>query len=286
MATRSRARSPGRAEAAVRQHTASWVAPVGKVGLAAQGVLYGVVAILALQVASGHGQEQPDQTGAIEAVAGQPFGRFLLFVLAVGLALHCVWRLMLAARGDVVGDDAATIAKRIGQLGRSVLYGGFTVVATRLLLNTRSSGGGSQESQKATATVLGWPTGPFLVAATGVVVAGVGVWHARKVFTRSFEDDLDLSDASEMTRKAVLAAGSAGYLARGVAFGLVGWFLVQASVTHDPNDAGGLDSALKRVADADYGPDRLRLLALGLLMFGVYRFLDARYRSREAIANA
>src|SRR3982750_4199261 len=89
----------------VRPKTARWVEPVGRVGLATQGVLYGVVGVLALQVASGHTTDRADQRGAIETVASQPFGRGLLLALTAGLAFHCAWRLLLASRGDPSEDE-------------------------------------------------------------------------------------------------------------------------------------------------------------------------------------
>jgi len=273
-----------RAEAEVRDKTGPWVAPVGRIGLATQGVLYLVVGVLALQVASGHGEDQPSQTGAIEKVADQPFGRFLLLVLAIGLALHCVWRLMLAARGDVGPEGPADIAKRLGQLGRAIIYGGFTVVAVKLLLDAGGQSGSTQ--QKATAAALDWPGGNVILVIIGLAIIAAGLWNISKAPRRSFEDDLDLTEASKPTRTAVLVAGCIGYVARGIVFALVGWFLIDAAIDHDPNDSGGLDVALKKVADADYGPMTLRVIAIGLFLFGIFRLLDARYRKREELANA
>jgi hypothetical protein len=120
----------------------------------------------------------------------------------------------------------------------------------------------------------------------GVVIIGTGLWHASKLFTQSFANDLDLDRRGDAVKRFVLALGSIGYAARGVVFALVGWFLVQAAIDHDPNESGGLDNALKRLADSEYGPALLRLLAVGLLVFGVYRIVDACVRKREALANA
>jgi len=273
-----------RVEAEVRDKTGRWVEPFGRIGLATQGVLYLVVGILALQVASGHGEDQPSQTGAIEKVADQPFGRFLIFVLAIGLALHCVWRLMLAARGDVGPDGPADVVKRLGQLGRGIIYAGFTFVAVKLLLDSGGSSGNTQ--REATATVLDWPGGQVIIGLIGLAVIGAGLWNISKAPRRSFEDDLDLSQASDSMRTAVLVAGCVGYVARGIVFAAVGWFLIDAAIDHDPNDSGGLDVALKKIADADYGPMALRVIAVGLFLFGIFRLLDARYRKRSELANA
>jgi hypothetical protein len=268
----------------LRRETASWVEPVGRIGLATQGVLYAVVAMLALQVASGHSDDRADQRGAIEAVSSQSFGRVLLLVLTLGLALHCAWRLLLAIRGAPGDDDAKDWVKRAGHFGRALIYAGFTVTAVRVLLD--ADRGGGNEHQQAASKALDLPGGQLVLIVLGVAVVGTGLWHASKLFTRSFADDLDVDGRSPALRKTVLVLGAVGYAARGVVFMLIGWFLVQAGVDDDPNESAGLDSALKRLADSTYGPGVLRALAVGLLIFGVYRVVDARVRTREAVANA
>ena len=268
----------------VRRRTASWVEPVGRIGLVTQGVLYAVVGLLALQVASGRSDERADQHGAIQSVSDQPFGRALLVLLAAGLALHCVWRLVLAARGDGNGDDAKAAAKRVGQAGRAALYGGFTVAAIKVLMDAPAAGGG--DTREATSHALDWPAGDLVLIAVGIAVIGTGLWHGSKVITQSFRDDLDLPARSPMVCRLVTVLGAVGYFARGVVFTMVGWFLVQAAVQHDPNESGGLDSALKRLSASEHGPGLLRLLAIGLFAFGVYRVVDGCLRTREAIANA
>ncbi|MEY2423538.1 MAG: hypothetical protein QOI95_3605 [Acidimicrobiaceae bacterium] len=268
----------------LRRESARWVEPVGRIGLATQGLLYAVVGVLALQVAAGHTDDRADQRGAIDAVANQSFGHVLLLVLTIGLALHCAWRLLLAYRGDPGDDDAKEWIKRIGHFGRALIYAGLTVVAAKVLLESDAGGGGEQ--QQAASTALDWPGGQLLLIVVGVAVIGTGLWHASKVFTQSFVDDLDLDARSDGFRKAVLVLGSVGYAARGIVFALVGWFLLQAAIDQDPNETGGLDHAVKRLASSDYGPGVLRLLALGLFTFGVYRIVDGCVRKREAVANA
>jgi hypothetical protein len=275
-----------RVKAAVRRDSQRWIEIVGRIGLATQGVLYAVVGVLALQVASGR-NDQADQRGAIAAVADQRFGRFLLLILTIGLALHCCWRLVLAARGGPGEDDTKALAKRVGELGRGLIYGSFTLIAAKILVDARGStgGGGGQQQREAVGTVLDWPGGEAIVIAVGVAVIGTGLWHASKLFTRSFLDDLDLSGRSEGSRRVITALGSIGYLARGLVFCVIGWFLVESALDHDPNHSGGLDQALRRLADSDLGPGLLRLVAVGLIVFGVYRLLDARLRNSAAVTN-
>ena len=252
--------------------------------MASQGVLYAVVGILALQVASGHEGDRADQHGALYAVSSQPFGRALLLVLTVGLAAHCVWRLLLFVRGDVGPDDAQDWVKRVGQLGRAIIYAAFTWAAINVLLD---AGGGSQNgSREGVARALDWPAGPVLVAIVGAAVVATGVWHMSKLITRRYEKDLALEGRPEGFQMGVRVLGAIGYLGRGIVFALVGWFLVSAALDHDPNEAGGLDNALKQLVRSEHGAGLLRLVAVGLFAFGVYRVTDAFVRRHDALANA
>jgi hypothetical protein len=273
-----------RVQRKVRSETAGWVEPVGRLGLASQGVLYAIVGVLALQVAKGS-DDRADQRGAIEAVAHEPFGRVLLVVLLAGLALHATWRFLLAARGDVGERDAKAWVKRVGHFGRGLLYAGFTIAAIEVLLDSEPSGAGDQQ-RHAAATVLDWPGGTVLVVLAGLAVIGGGLWHLRQPFTRSFEKDLALAGRPQGTRTLVVLLGSVGYAARGFVFAAVGWFLLQAALDHDPNQSGGLDNALKRLAASEHGAGVLRLVATGVFLFGVFRIADAMIRKPDAISNA
>jgi hypothetical protein len=273
-----------RVGAVVRRDSERWIEVVGRIGLATQGVLYLVVGLLAWQVASGR-NEEADQRGAIQAVSEQRFGRFLLLVLTVGLALHCCWRLVLAARGAPGEDDAKDIVKRIADLGRGLIYGSFTVIAAKILIDARDSGGGGGKQREAVGTVLDWPGGKAIVVLAGLAVIAAGLWHASKLFTRKFLDDLELDGRSESTRKVITVLGSIGFLARGLVFCMIGWFLVESALDDNPNHTGGIDQALRRLAGSEHGSGLLRIVAFGLIVFGVYRIIEARLRARSAVTN-
>ncbi|QXC59758.1 DUF1206 domain-containing protein [Aquihabitans sp. G128] len=148
------------------------------------------------------------------------------------------------------------------------------------------SGGSGESERHSTAVVLSWPLGPWLVVAAGLVVIGTGLWNGRRAVTRSFLDALDLGRLSPGRRRAVELLGVAGYLARFGAFALVGWFLVDAGLQHDPDETRGLDQALRELATTSQGPRLLLALAVGLVLFGVYRVLDATFRKSSELTHA
>jgi hypothetical protein len=259
---------------------------MGRMAIATQGVLYLVVGLLAAQVAGGDRQADPSQRGALRTVAQQPFGVVLVLVLAVGLVSYALWRALLAIRGDTGDEDGASLAKRAGNAGRAVVYASLTLAAVRLLRSQPDTGGGEDGAQQSTSTVLSLPAGRAIVVVAGLAVIGAGGWNIWRAVQRSFLDSLDTGRVDPERRHAVELLGVAGYAARGVAFALVGWFLVTAGLQHDPSEVRGLDGALLELVRQAYGPFLLAVLAVGLVLFGAFRVVDAVIRKPQEITHA
>jgi type IV secretory pathway VirB2 component (pilin) len=64
----------------------------------------------------------------------------------------------------------------------------------------------------------------------------------------------------------------------GVAIILVGALFVVAAMEHDPEEAGGMDEALKSLQDQPFGPWLLLIIAIGIAAYGIYCFARARYQ--------
>lgn len=252
---------------------------VGRAGLVAQGVLYGVVAILAAHVATGSRSESPDRSGALKAIADQPFGRLLLAALALGLAGYAIWRLAQAVLDrDGEGDDAPGLAKRAGYLGRALWYGGLCALTLEQLLSGGNGGGGGGGEKKKSAGVLDWPLGREIVYAAGLVLVGAGAWNLYRGIACRFESKLKTGEMSDTMEKAVRVVGIVGHVARAIVFALIGFFLLRAAWQFDPQEAVGLDGALQKLAQAPYGGAVLGAIAAGLGAFALQCFAQARYR--------
>lgn len=266
----------------------------GRIAIGTQGALYIVVGVLATRIAQGDRETEASQRGAIEAVARQPLGTTLLVLIAVGLAFHAGWRVLLAVRGEPGDDeDGKSAAKRVANAGRAVLYGGLTLAAVSVLMSddqgassSSSSQGTSSQEQQSTALVLSWPAGRWLVIAVGLVVAGVAVVNLKRAASRSFLEKLECGSMDEAKQRVVEVVGTIGYGARGFVYGLVAWFLVNAGWQHDSSETEGLDGALDELSTTSYGPTLLFVVALGLVTFGVFRLADAALRKPSEVAYA
>jgi hypothetical protein len=255
---------------------------LGRAGLVAQGAIYALVALLALQVAidGRDSAEKPDKEGALKLVAEQPAGTLLLILLAIGFAAYALWRLAQAvADRNGKGSDAEGLAKRGGYLCLALWYGALTVLTIQTLRDGgSSSGGGGQSEHQATAGVFDLPLGRELVfAAAGGFFVAAG-WNVYRALSGKLETHLRTDELGETERKTVLAIGGVGHIARGAVFGLIGVFLAKAALEFDPQEAKGLDGALLELAGEPYGPAVLAAVAVGLFAFALWCWAQARYR--------
>ena len=251
--------------------TLGWLA---RAGLVARGVVYGIIGVLALKLALGDGGKATDQEGALQTIAHQSFGELLLVLVAIGLGGYALWRLIRAAVGHGA-EQRDSGFDRISALDSGIAYGLLCIAAIGILT---SAGGGSGSTKQTTSGVLGWTGGTWLVGIAGAILIGVALYQAYKGLGRKFLEDAKTGEMSEGVEKAYTALGVFGIVARAVIFALIGYGLIKAAVDYNPKEAVGLDGALRELAHASYGPALLGLVAAGLIGFGLYSIVDARYR--------
>jgi hypothetical protein len=246
-----------------------------RVGLVAYGVVHLIVAGIALQIAWSSGGDA-SSGGALRKLAEQPFGRTMLWITVVGLAALALWQLGTAVWGYAGEDGAKRVRKRAGAAGRVVVYVALAVSAAKVAGGSGSGGSGDSQEEGLTADLLGAPAGRVLVALLAVAVIAVGVRQVHRGVTDSFTHDLEGGATSGDSGSAVMVLGRVGYVAKGVAIGVVGILFGWAALAYDPEKAGGLDDALRTVRDQPFGPYLLSAVALGLAAFGLFCFAWAK----------
>lgn len=259
------------AESAGRSETARKVVLVG---WAAKGVVYVALAYLVLQMAFGQSSQDASTTGALRLIAQEAPGKIVLVLLGVGLLAFAVGRILEVTTLAGPQIDSKEKAKA---LALAVLYTSLALSAFSIVGLAGSSGGGGKE-QQGSAFLLGLPAGRWIVGLVGLAVIGYGIKQVMAGVKQEFLGTLETGRMSTSLRSAVEKLGTAAYVTKGAILALLGWFFLQSAITYNPDEAKGLDAALQEIAGQTWGQVVLTLVAVGLLCYGVFAFVESRYR--------
>ncbi|MGZ0148276.1 DUF1206 domain-containing protein [Kribbella sp. WER1] len=236
-------------------------------GLIAYGVVHLLMAWIALQLAFGKSSQEASQQGALKELAGQPLGGVLLWVVAAGLFVLVVWRVLELGWGHL------DLHKKVSSVGRAIVYLVLGVSAVKIALGASGSSTGAQESLSA--RLMAHTGGRVLIVGVGVAIIGIGCYQVYKAITKRFTEDL-AGGVAEVT----ILLGRIGYAAKGVALVVVGALFGWAAIAYDPQKAGGLDTALRTIKQQPFGAVLLTVLAVGIAAFGAYCFSWSRNARR------
>jgi hypothetical protein len=271
-----RSSSAVRTSASARRVSDSRAAQLlARAGLAARGVLYVLIGWVAILVALGQSSQQADQQGALQLLAGKPYGLASLWLLGIGFGGYALWRLSEAAFG-VTGEGNGA-GPRLKALASGLAYASFAYLTFKVISGTQGSQ--TRKEQDLTAQVMQHGAGGrWLVGIAGVIIVVVGVALVGEGIRRKFLKYLQTSQMSPRTRRIVELLGVIGTIARGLVVALAGALVIDAAVTFKPSKAGGIDKALLTLRNQPFGEFLLILAALGLIIFGAYGLCEARWR--------
>ena len=259
--------------------TNPWTVRLARCGYVTKGVVYLLVGLLAARAATGRGGRTTDNRGAIATLSQQPFGRFLVTLIALGLFAYALWLFVAAALDPGrKGADAKGAATRVGSAALGCSYAALGVVAAKLALQRAGGKSSDQATRDWTARLLAHPFGAALVVAIGLAVLGAAGFFFWQAATARFRDDLDLRGANAVERGWVMPLGRAGHAALGAVDVTVGIFLIIAAARRNAGEAKGVGDALAVLAQRPYGGALLGAVALGLVAYAAYTFAEARYR--------
>ena len=248
-------------------------------GYAAKGAVYIIVGALAAVAALGAGGDTTGSKGALQTLANQPFGQVLLAIVALGLTGYSLWQFIRAVEDpEGEGRDAKAIALRVGRFIKGILHLLLVVYAIKILTGSGSGGTDDDGARSWSATAMSYPQGQWAVGIGGACFVGYGLWQLFRAFSGKLDKQLRLYQLPEDGRKAAVTISRFGIAARGVVFGIIGIFLALAAYRHDPSEAKGVGGALHALEQQSYGPWLLLIAACGLIAYGVYECIRARYR--------
>lgn len=256
-----------------------WVEGWMRLGYAVRGLVYGLIGFLALQLLLTGRGEITDHTGALAAVAAQPFGNVLLIVIAVGVVGFALWGILRAIL-DPFNEGSGwkgTIA-RASAVITGLSYGVLVIPIVHLLEGSRDQGGQETErAQSAASGLFTYSWGPWLVGLIGVVVLVLGLATIYRGLAEQFEKHFEGYRLNEDQRRWAMRMGKIGTIALGVVMAIIGGLALLAAITLDPEKVGGIDQALAFLIQQPYGAWLMGVLALGLMAYAAYSLMGAMW---------
>lgn len=253
-----------------------------RLGYGARGLVYVSIGIITLLAALDVVGDAVGSRGAVATLAEQPFGRVWLTAVGLGLWAFVLWRVLQSVfDADREGTRPKALAVRGGQAVSGVFYGVLASGVFELLdeFPTDPAVDDVAENQQKAATLLSLPFGDWLLLVVGLVILGVGVGNIVKGVRSDFGESLSCSPKA--CRRLSLIA-RAGYVARGVAYLPLGVFVVLAGLRASAAEVTGFGAALDALERQPGGALVLGLTACGLVAFGLFAFVEARFRRIRA----
>jgi hypothetical protein len=258
-----------------RAHRSEWTDRAVRVGMVAYGIVHLTIAWLGVQLVFGDHSASTSRNGALRQLAQQPFGEVVVWVVAIGMFLLVIWKLLEAFVDFGVEDGPKKALEPITNVFKAIVYGTLAVSAVHVAVGSRST----SNTDDYTATLMDQPFGRWLVGVVGLAIIGYGGYLVRRGWTEKFLEHLDPEGRSGDTGTAYTLFGKVGYAAKGIAIAVVGALFVYAAVDHSAKRSGGLDQALHQVLQQPFGPVLLLAISVGIGCYGLFCLVRARHLS-------
>jgi Domain of Unknown Function (DUF1206) len=269
---------------------------LARLGWVAKGLVYGLVGALAVPIAinglrrdpdsgaapgseagTGSGESEASQVGAVGEIADASLGAAVLWLVAAGLVLYGLWRLVTVVLP--ADNSVRSWLTRAGYLVSVVVYSSLAWTAVSFARRPSSSGSADQTEdakvEQFIREVLEWTAGRWIVGALGIAVIGVGAYWVHTGVTASFRDEIEPRPVGPVSHAAIVRLGRAGWIGRGVMMAMVGFFVTRAAVRFDSDEAQGIDGALREATTSTIGASLVAIVALGLILYGTFCIISA-----------
>lgn len=251
-------------------------------GHLAKGLVYVLIGGLALASVFSGGGSTSGIRDVLNFVREQPFGQILLVIVALGMLCYCAWRWTKALQDlDNDGDDAKGIAKRSAYAASGSFYGLLGITFLISVINGSGSTGGGGSKQDVLGEILSQSWGPWLVGLFGVIMVVVAIFQLKRGLEEEYMEDVRTTTMDSRERTVFKNFGKVGHVARALVYSVIAYFLFKVALSENPGQFRGIEGAMEYIYQG-FGTVLFVLVSLGLLLYGVFMFVKARYRPAMA----
>jgi hypothetical protein len=255
--------------------SSTFIRRVAQTGLIAKGVVYVLLGVLAFMAAfelGGKGNKDATQTGTLRFVKDLPAGEILLIVVAAGLICYAFWRGIQTFRSD---GEKKSWSKRLRYFFSGLTYLAFALTALRMMAGERSSSG--DQNQQLASELMNKPFGQVLVGLGGLILAAVGIYQVYYGLSEKYRKHVQGLSLTSVQSMLLLRSGKVGYISRGAVWLVIAFLFLRAALYARASEAGNTGKAFQFIETTPYGSPLLGALGVGLIAYGVFNFVRARY---------
>jgi small-conductance mechanosensitive channel len=249
------------------------VTRIAQAGLVAKGFVYILLGLLAFMAAfelGGKGNDSATKAGALQLTQELPAGKFLLIAIALGLFCYCAWRIMEAIREKGKG----AWKKKIIYLLSGLAYLAFAISALRIVGGDNSN---SNQNREIASELMSKPFGQVLVGLGGLIFAIVGAYQIYYGLSEKYRKHVQQLSLHSTQSRLLQRSGKVGYISRGVVWLVIAFLFFRAAVHARASEAGSTGEAFQFIESSPYGSALLGVLGLGVIAYGIFSFVRARY---------
>ncbi len=255
-------------------------------GIGTKGFVYVLLGGLTVLAASGMGGKKSSSKGVFGYLAGSTIGQILLAITAAGLVAYVFWRFYQTfADPENKGTGTKGIARRLGYFSSGIIYAFLAFSALDILFGW-STGSGSESgsgggSNLMISKALGQTYGQLIVGFIACIYLGKAIYQGYRAYSGNFKKKIQEQHIDKKTQKLLIISGTAGYTARGIVIGIIAYLTFRAAFTSNSGKSGGTKEAFDFLQN-EFGTLILGVVALGLILYGIFMLIKARHRKVNA----
>lgn len=242
-----------------------------KLGCYATGVIYSGIGIIALLSFFNLREGGADESSIMMVLNDFVAGQILILLLMCGTVCYIAWRIFEVITDPYrYGSKWKGITTRIGIALSTVADILVLTAGARVLLGIGEiqSNGQPIEERAMTRSLLD-AGDTWIVVALGLIVMVTAIVQTAYGFTKGYQERVD-DDGFNRTFKLIFhALAIAGFAARGIILGIIGFFFLKAGFLSDADFVVNTDKAFDFIGD-NAGPAWFILAALGTIAYGLF----------------
>ncbi len=249
-------------------------------GFFMKGAVYCILGALAAIAAFGAGGKVGGKEGVMHFLLQMPLGKILVGMVALGLAAYSLWRFYSAYQDPRSDDDEKRWGAKLRYVYSGLFYGAIAYSFAKPLFSGSSSGGDKKKAMLGKLLATDW--GEWVIGAIALLVAGQAIFQFYIGYKGKFMKKID--DHPGSAYNWVKYIGRIGYYSRFVVFGILSYLLVRVILDNNADAYDGTKGVFYHLLSYDYGNVLMGAVALGLLGYGIFSILIARYSNLTKLA--